>query len=295
MALQLTVISDPLEFTARVGEFLAAQEAVNNLLFGILADLPSSPTRQQPLLAVLEDTGVPTVVAVMTPPRDLVLSRSGIPGAVAGLARALQARGVAVPGVSGPALEAQAFAATWMRLQGVPVRKVAAMRIYQATEIIPPVPQAPGRLRLAGPADVDLVARWIAAFNQEAVFESPDPQAALRLARVLVSPQPLLDAGDVPAPRRSMYLWDNDGPVAMTATGGPTPHGGRVYAVYTPPEHRRRGYASACVAAVSSQLLARGLRYCFLFTDLDNATSNHIYQQIGYQPVAPWDWYRFDA
>ncbi|GAC1375090.1 MAG: hypothetical protein NVSMB32_18100 [Actinomycetota bacterium] len=92
-----------------------------------------------------------------------------------------------------------------------------------------------------------------------------------------------------------MYLWDNAGPVSMAATGGPTPHGGRVYAVYTPPEHRGRGYASACVAAVSQHMLNRGLRYCFLFTDLANPIANHIYQEIGYRPVAPFDWYRFEA
>ncbi|MBC8077176.1 MAG: GNAT family N-acetyltransferase, partial [Chloroflexales bacterium] len=28
-----------------------------------------------------------------------------------------------------------------------------------------------------------------------------------------------------------------------------------------------------------------GKRFCFLFTDLANPTSNHIYQAIGYAPV----------
>ena len=41
--------------------------------------------------------------------------------------------------------------------------------------------------------------------------------------------------------------------------------------------------------------LAAGLAFCFLFTDLANPTSNAIYARIGYEPVADWDQWRFDA
>ena len=34
--------------------------------------------------------------------------------------------------------------------------------------------------------------------------------------------------------------------------------------------------------------------FCFLFTDLANPTSNHIYQAIGYEPVTDIDVYVFD-
>jgi predicted GNAT family acetyltransferase len=79
----------------------------------------------------------------------------------------------------------------------------------------------------------------------------------------------------------------------MAAHTGPTPNGVRVGAVYTPPELRGRGYASACTAAVTQRLLADGRRFCFLFTDLSNPTSNSIYQKIGYRPVCDVDQYRF--
>ena len=65
----------------------------------------------------------------------------------------------------------------------------------------------------------------------------------------------------------------------------PTQHGIGVGGVYTPPELRRRGYASSCVAALSQRLLDAGFEYCTLYTDLSNPTSNDIYQQIGYRPV----------
>ena len=55
--------------------------------------------------------------------------------------------------------------------------------------------------------------------------------------------------------------------------------------MYTPPELRGRGYATALVAQLSSQLLAEGRRFCFLYTDLANPTSNAIYERIGYVRV----------
>jgi predicted GNAT family acetyltransferase len=81
----------------------------------------------------------------------------------------------------------------------------------------------------------------------------------------------------------------------MAGSTGPTPHGIRIGAVYTPPEYRQRGYASACVAYLSQMMLDSGRKFCFLFTDLSNPTSNHIYQQIGYEPVCDVDNYVFEG
>lgn len=92
-----------------------------------------------------------------------------------------------------------------------------------------------------------------------------------------------------------MYVWDVAGMVvAMAGHSGPTPHGMRVGPVYTPQDLRGRGYASALVAALSQMLLDGGRQFCFLFTDLANPTSNHIYQTIGYEPVTDVDNYRFE-
>jgi predicted GNAT family acetyltransferase len=80
-------------------------------------------------------------------------------------------------------------------------------------------------------------------------------------------------------------LWVDGEPVSMAGFSGPTPHGIRIGPVYTPPERRRRGYASALVAALSAKLLAEGRDYCFLYTDLANPTSNKIYTDVGYEHV----------
>ena len=58
----------------------------------------------------------------------------------------------------------------------------------------------------------------------------------------------------------------------------------RVGPVYTPPEHRRRGYGAAVTAAASQHALDAGAVQVVLFTDLANPTSNSVYQRIGYRP-----------
>jgi predicted GNAT family acetyltransferase len=63
----------------------------------------------------------------------------------------------------------------------------------------------------------------------------------------------------------------------------------RIGPVYTPPEARRRGYASSAVAAVSREALATGAHTCMLYTDLANPTSNKIYADVGYRRIAEWE------
>ena len=93
---------------------------------------------------------------------------------------------------------------------------------------------------------------------------------------------------------RTFYLWEHDGrPVSMAGVTGPTPHGIRVGPVYTPPAERGRGFGSALTAAASQAQLDDGRRFVFLFTDLDNPTSNKIYQAIGYEPVIDIDQWSF--
>jgi predicted GNAT family acetyltransferase len=55
--------------------------------------------------------------------------------------------------------------------------------------------------------------------------------------------------------------------------------------VYTPPEHRRHGFAAAVTAAASDAALRAGARDVVLLTDLANATANALYPRLGYRPV----------
>src|SRR5207245_4131635 len=94
------------------------------------------------------------------------------------------------------------------------------------------------------------------------------------------------------SPWAGSLLWENGGqPVSMAGWGGWTPNGIRVGPVYTPPELRGRGFATTLTAELSrclldGRLFEDGRRFCFLYTDLANPTSNAIYERIGYRRVA---------
>jgi predicted GNAT family acetyltransferase len=84
----------------------------------------------------------------------------------------------------------------------------------------------------------------------------------------------------------SVYLWVTDRPVSTAVSSRGTENTGTVGAVYTPPEHRNNGYATALTASVTQKILDSGKKHAVLYTNLDNPTSNSIYQQIGYKPVS---------
>jgi predicted GNAT family acetyltransferase len=71
----------------------------------------------------------------------------------------------------------------------------------------------------------------------------------------------------------------------MACWARPTKRNVTIGYVYTPPEERKKGYASDCVSALSQHLLDSGYQTTSLYTDLANPTSNKIYMEIGYEPV----------
>lgn len=271
-------------FLARAGEFLAGREAENNLLFGICSNLRANPTmfREPARFAIVTDSagdaGRVVAATLQTPPQDLVLSHVDDLAAVDALADALA--GWALPGVLGPAAAALRFAELWTARTGRSFERRMAERIHRLSTVRAPRP-APGRLRIAEPADQGLIVAWLRAFVDEALgetFEDAEEAAERWVSRR----------------GRTLYLWqDGDETVALCGVGGATPTGIRVGPVYTPPEHRGRGYASNLVAGASQAQLDAGRHFVFLFTDLANPTSNRIYRAVGYEPVIDIDRFAF--
>jgi predicted GNAT family acetyltransferase len=128
-------------------------------------------------------------------------------------------------------------------------------------------------MRDAVSEDRPLLLDWFRAFMDEAIGESPDAASTAHAVDHRLE-----------ADSAGVVLWEDGPTVSLAAFGNPTPNGARIGPVYTPPERRRRGYASALVAELSERLLTER-RFCFLFTDLANPTANRIYEQIGYRRV----------
>ncbi len=275
--------TNPAAFLARVAPFLVRHEAEHNLLLGIAGQLASRPDAWgavPPFQAVVKDhVGATVAVAQRTPPHNLVLSRiepEWRDAALDAIVGAAFAGDPETAGVLGPVDESRGLADRWVAVRGGTWRVTRSERIYQLDAVTAPV-GVPGAMRRATRSDRELMARWLVAFSIEAVDE-----ADASYDDALEAVDRWLETG-----HRTVYLWDHAGATAcMVGTSGATPNGIRVGPVYTPPEQRRKGYGSALTAAVSQVELAAGRRFCFLYTDLANPTSNHIYQAIGYEPVA---------
>ncbi len=273
-------------FLDTAGTFLCRDEAGHNLLLGIAAglrDAGAPDDEPAPYLAAVVAGSRVVGASVMTPPRGLVLSHVDDPAAVDLLAHDLYQFYPTLPTVLGPDESAHPFTHAWCDLSGQPGRLRVAERVYQVETVVP-VRDVPGHLRRAAADDRALLIAWMAAFGREALGEDNGPGAARVVDRRLTAPT--ASAG--------LYLWHDGRPASLIGYSGPTPHGIRIGPVYTPPPLRGHGYASAGVAATSQLLLDEGRRWCFLFTDRANPTSNHIYQAIGYRPVCDVDEYAFD-
>jgi GNAT superfamily N-acetyltransferase len=188
--------------------------------------------------------------------------------AVTTVVDAMADAGVTLPGVNGDATTSSRFAGAWAARTRTPGRPVHAQRLFEAPEVHAPL--APGgTARTATTADHELLVDWVDAFHVE-INDGP-----VGNARTIVERR--VGAG-------TFHVWDHGGAVAFAGTTPPALGVVRIGPVYTPPACRGRGYASALVAELSQRVLGRGERV-ILYTDLDNPTSNAIYQRIGYVAV----------
>ena len=270
-------------FLAVVGPFLAAHEAEHNLALGLVGRLRVEPRLYgfDPTFVVAEDAGGVVGCLLRTPPHGAVLTRFASFEAVDAVVAAVLRIDRELPGAVGPADIVARFAHAWSEQTGAQADLAIRQRVHAASAVRKVTP-VPGSMREARADDREQIIRWLEAFSDEALGTAPHTEdAEASYLRRLADPD------------GRWLVWDHDGPVSLAAYGSPTPSGTRVGPVYTPPELRGRGYATALVAALTEERLASGLAFCFLFTDLANPTSNAIYARIGYEPVADWDLWTF--
>ncbi len=270
--MQVAVLDDAAAFLDAAGPLLLADEARHNLPLGIAGTMLASPAAyRERRFWVVTDGGEPVAAALQTPPYNLVLAQPRDGAALEALVDAV----ADIPGVVGAHPEVDDFVRLWRRAHSITPRSLRDQGVYALDRVLP-VPPAPGRSREAARSDVPLLAEWMAAFGEEALAED-DPGRDDAIGIV----EHRLGAAD-----GGFLLWEDGGaPVSVSGWGGPTPNGIRIGPVYTPPELRGRGYATALVAELSQTLLEGGRRFCFLYTDLANPTSNAIYERIGYVRV----------
>ncbi|KAA3646438.1 MAG: GNAT family N-acetyltransferase [Chloroflexi bacterium] len=279
--------TSPKDFLATTEKELEKQEVVNSLVLGIARRLAGghSFNDNPPYFAAVMDGSGLISAAFMTPPYGLVLAAIGsedVTPALQLIAEDLYDNGWPVPDVNGPNPTSEIFARIWTQITGSKSKLAIPQLLYELRKVTLSNQRAVGQLRLADANEGDLLAEWLLAFEQDA-FGRQMRSAEAAFAFIEKSIQV-----------ENVYVWHDGAPVSMLMRSRPTRHGITVNMVYTPPELRRRGYASASVAALSQLLLDEGFEFCTLFTDAANPTSNKIYTQIGYQLVCKFDKYSFE-
>jgi hypothetical protein len=195
----------------------------------------------------------------------------------ASLAATLAKIGRPVLGVDAPTQAADAFAAAWSQRAGIAVQlhkhchvyrlarpgvapvatwSAASATLPQAGRAVPgagawPPPQLPGppgRLRVATGGDQSLLADWLAAFaneRSERIGSPPDLAADLISYGGAVFWEAAQRPGEQPAGQ----------PAALATLTRPVAGTVRISMLYTPPERRHGGYASALTMAVNRAVL----------------------------------------
>jgi GNAT superfamily N-acetyltransferase len=231
------------------------------------------PGNGPPVLISVWDSAGLTGAAMATPPFPLLCSGlplAAVPVVVAGLVR----RGIGLSGVRGLRSTALDFAGQWSAAAGCASDVDTHERLYRLGTLRVPT-QVRGAARPATPDETGLLIDWQCAFAAEVFGDAPDlsrARAALQAA----------------AANRDVHLvWTvDDAPVSLAMVRSPAAGVSRIGPVFTPVEQRGRGYGSAVTAAACRWAGAVGATDVVLFTDLDNPTSNAIYQRIGFEPVA---------
>lgn len=289
-SISLTSYPAAAAFLERVQAELETHEARNGLMLGIAMACAKNPQafgKKEPYFATVQDQNDELVcAAIMTPPHGpvLYLPSDGLNdserAAIVAIARDLTAKKRRIPAVQSTSAGAVVFADWWSERHGLLYELDAALRAFECRDVTLPSTMSAGVMRVATEADVELVTAWIHAFHEEALDKPADD------ARLQERIPERIKHGHY-------FLWDDNGPVSLAGIGRPTERSLAIGPVYTPPEHRGRGYAGCTVALVSQKILDEGKAFCTLFTNLENPTSNKIYQRIGYRAVGDFKMFRF--
>ena len=273
------------EFASLVVPVLEASEAENNLALGIMSAVRAGEYRD-PFFAVVHHGSTASsesivAVALRTPPFPvLVALTAGAANPEAAqllVAELHRVFGTEIGGFNADTRVGPPYVQAWSELTGAQASVHMQMRIFRCTVVRSPVDVA-GSARPVTPRDRADLHAMVTGFYHDALPDEYDTKTVETLVERSLAAE---------AMQRGVLLWEVNGDVvSMAAYTGPTPHGIRISAVYTPPEHRGHGYASACVAELTRRLLQQGREFCFLFTDLTNPTANKIYPQIGYEAVS---------
>jgi len=216
------------EFYDLVYPFLLKHEAENNLPLAILISLKKNFSRygeEKPLLFSLISEKKLQLIAIRTPPHDLIISYTDNVKSVSFLVDALYERGEEFPGVLSFKEAADMFAKLWCKKKSVKCNLFRRERVYQLKRVSEEC-IGDKQFSVATKPHKALVLRWAGEMMKEAMSDATDKDIEKSRKNFVK---------EFEETKSSFYiLFDNDEPVSIARKAGKTPNGNFVNFVYKP-------------------------------------------------------------
>ena len=284
--MQVSFYNNPCDFLNKCGTYLKQNEAEHSL---ILTECQKAEQKTQrgekdkTRFISLFDGGTFVLAAILAPARNLILSKSSHAG-VEKLAEILADKKFSFSSINGVDNTAVVFLNKWSQLTGQKSVAKQQRKSYVLKKALPSPSSVIGELRFVGSENIDIIAAWIPSYFSETLpkAERINREKALERARELVK-------------EGSVAVWVVKGKPVSMATVSEINNAARIKFVYTPPEQRGHGYASAVVANLSRMQLDQGKEICCLSASAQNPVSNSIYEKLGYTLVGHSVFYRLST
>ena len=263
------------EFLRVCEEFLLRHESEHNLILGTRVEADSN------LVSIHTENSVVGAAVLHATERSLLSKMDE--AAIHTLIDFINERNILFESMVGPIESSECFVESWRTSNAIGAKLLLHTGVYELSEVR--FPEMDGRSLI--PMDAvkrDVAFQYLLGFLADCFPEMDDPKSAARK---------LLDRH---SQNRTLFFRqgpDDSAPVSMAARARQSRNGATISLVYTPPGLRRQGHASRMVAALSDRCLREGKKFCSLFADLKNPTSNAIYQEIGYRKIGESKHFKF--
>lgn len=263
-------------FAKEVEPFLNEHEDLYSLFLGSLQQIKQGVYDSAYFMTVKKDLQL-IGFAQMTPPFPLnlvLVHEDEADYFINELVNGLVQQSLHIPGVFGQKELVEKVALEWAKVTHTKATIIMKEGLYRLDQVAEDLTMSKGNWRIAEQKDIRFLENAIKCFEEDALVKPTTPQKQLHEKTVnMIS-------------HKEVFLWEVDGEiVSIMKKSRPTTNGVTVSLVFTPRDKRKKGYARTCVATCSKELL-KEYKFCTLYTDLLNPTSNKIYKEIGYHQIA---------
>jgi predicted GNAT family acetyltransferase len=272
--MKVSLLQSPSEFLIQTEALRAADPFRTNIIGSVASSVANgSRTYERCFWWIITSASGEVIGAAMrTGPHGMVLT-SMPKEALRELAQLVSQHDPDLPEIAGPAGVITEFLEAYRQTETDQSKRLFEESghelLYTLTHLH--IPSVAGVMENATREDYKKIYAWYVEFGNEAGLLMPNLEESIEDG---------LNRG-------SLRFWRLENEIVSMAGHAPlviTPSGtiGRIGPVYTPPIHRRHGYAGVLTAHLSQELMNQGVRV-MLFTDAENPTSNSVYQKIGYE------------